>query len=247
MAKSLSQLQHLTLDTLLENLTSLSRLNVDYKDLPTFDGTNSSFKSFLNDFEDLSHLAKWTDEEKLAILPTRLKRRPKFYFRRLKADQKKTYKIAIEELSKMFDSRQINSMMKRELHSAKQGDETLLDYLERIEYLFTELEIESTEQIDFMIAGLNPELQDYIFLKLPLSYEQAVNSLILRQSLIERRAVVSDDNPSTEKQLTDEEKEETKQDFACWICNTPGHFKRNCWITRKHQKTKMVIDDSGRK
>lgn len=161
------------------------RPQVKYKDVPIYDGTSSrSFKAFLNDFESLAQLGVWTEEEKLLILPTRLRKRPKLMFRRLKHEKKETFEMAIEALRTLFDSTADESILKKELHSIKQQNYlSFFKYLERIEYLFTELDVHPDKQLDFFMTGLNPDSHDYIYMKQSPSYEDAVNSLKLKLSI----------------------------------------------------------------
>ena len=131
----------------------------------------------------MARLGFWTEEEKLAALLTSLSKRPKMFYHRLPPEAKATYKMAIDEIQTMFDAREDTSILRRELHTIKQGDSSVMEYLERIEYLFTELEVHPNAQLDYLTAGLRPDLQDYVYLKQPLSCNAAVKALKLKVSI----------------------------------------------------------------
>ena len=121
----------------------------------------------------MARLGAWTEEEKLAAFPTSLTNRPKMYYHRLPPESKMTYEMAKEAIKKMSEAPEDLSILRRVLHTIKQGYSTLLEYLDRIEYLFTELEVHQNAQLDYLITGLRPSLQDYIYLKQPKTYNAA--------------------------------------------------------------------------
>ena len=170
------------------SINKLCRPKVFRSELPIFDGTGSkSFKSFLREFEDLAKLGEWTNKEKLAVLPSILDKRPKMFFHRLTSNRKSTFESAISELKVMFDAPEDNVIRRRKLHSIRQDDKPLLEFLEELEYLFTELEIPENLQLDYLTAALRNDLQDFICVKQYKSYEDAVRALKLKESLRKKK------------------------------------------------------------
>eukprot|EP00111_Clytia_hemisphaerica_P012926 TCONS_00037965-protein len=170
--------------TFVQSLNKLCRPKITPADLPTFDGTNSkSFKSFLREFNDLTRLGEWTEEEKLASLPSVLQKRPKLFFYRLEPELKKTFAVAINEMEAMFDAPEETSIRRQKLHSIKQNETPLLAYLEELEFLFTELEVPDKLQLDFLTSGLRADLQDFVCLRQFKTYNDAVKDLKLKESV----------------------------------------------------------------
>eukprot|EP00111_Clytia_hemisphaerica_P018287 TCONS_00054086-protein len=171
-------------ESFIESIHKLTRPNVTKKDLPIFDGTESkSFKMFLQEFEDITKLGQWSDEDKLAALPTILEGRPKLYYHRLDPKKKKTYENAIKAIEKMFDSPENICILRRELRNIQQGELPLVEYLERLEYLFTELSVPEDRHLDLLTGGLREDLQDYLDLKEIKTYDSAVRSLKMKESV----------------------------------------------------------------
>eukprot|EP00111_Clytia_hemisphaerica_P016400 TCONS_00048555-protein len=170
--------------TLSESIAKISRPQVHYQDLPVFDGSGSkSYKTFIREFEEMARLGFWTEEEKLAAFPARLDKRPKLYYHRLTKELKKTYNAAKEAVKEMFGNAEDESLLRRELHTIKQGATPLLEYLHRLEELFTELDVHPNAQLDYLTAGLRPDLQDYVYLRQFKKYHEAVKALKLKESI----------------------------------------------------------------
>ena len=171
-------------ESFLESINKLTRPNVTKKDLPIFDGTESkSFKMFLQEFEDITRLGQWTDKDKLAALPTILEGRPKLFYHRLDAAKKQSYDSAIKAIEKMFDSPENICILRRELRNIRQGELPLIQYLERLEYLFTELSVPEDRHLELLTGGLREDLQDYLDLKEIKSYDSAVRCLKMKESV----------------------------------------------------------------
>jgi len=182
--KPIQQQTFLTETSFVESLNKLSRPKITHLDLPTFDGTGSkSFKTFLKEFEDITNLGKWTEEEKLAALPSILQKRPKIFFHRMNETYKTSFALTIKKIESMFDAPEKKVIRRRKLHSIKQGDSSFLTYLEELEFLFTELKVPENRQLDFLLAELRPDLQDFVCLKQFKTYNDAVKALKLKESL----------------------------------------------------------------
>eukprot|EP00111_Clytia_hemisphaerica_P012839 TCONS_00037751-protein len=128
----------------------MNHLNVEHDDFPIFDEYDKTFRSFLAEFNELSSVAELSDNQKLTLLPTRSRRRPKWYFRGPSNERKNTYDKAIESLTTEFDN---ESLLRKDLYSIKQGQSTLDEYVEKMEQMFTELNVKPDEKLDFFMAG----------------------------------------------------------------------------------------------
>ena len=153
-------------DELSNTFPKTNHLTISISDFPIFDGISMTFRLFLDDFEDLAHVANLSNNVKLALLPTRLMRRPKWFYRRLDNGRKKTYELAVESLKEIFDYPQQQYPLQRKLHRIKQNDySSLADYIETIEKLFTELRTKPEYQLGFFLAGLDIDLQNFLMLE----------------------------------------------------------------------------------
>ena len=215
----------------------MNHLNVDYDDFPIFDEYDLSFRSFLADFNELSSVAELSDNQKLTLLPTRFRRRPKWYFRGLSNDRNNTYDKAIESLTTEFDN---ESFLRKNLYSTKQSQSTLDEYVEKMEQMFTELNVKPDEKLDFFVAGLDENAQDDLFLNKIDSYEKAVRRLKLKLS-IEKRKSSKSKNPSTDdREMSEDNAPQSKtmrNEKLCYVCKEPGHLAINCWFRARAKRT----------
>ena len=103
----------------------------------------------------MTRLGFYSEEERLAAFPANLEKRPKLYYHRFLSEAKRTYKAAKEAIEEMFGNAEDESLLRRELHTIKQGDTPLFEYLQPLEELFTELNVHPNAQLDYLTAGLS--------------------------------------------------------------------------------------------
>jgi len=214
----------------------MNHLNVDHDDFPIFDEYDKTFRSFLADFNELSSVAELSDNQKLTLLPTRLRRRPKWYFRGLSNERKNTYDKAIESLTTEFDN---ESLLRKDLYSIKQGQSTLDEYVEKMEQMFTELNFKPDEKLDFFMAGLDENTQNDLFLNEIDSYEKAVRRLKLKLSIEKRKSSKSKKPFTRDREMSENKAHQSKtmgNDQLCYVCQEPGHLAINCWFRERFFK-----------
>ena len=157
-------------DALLTAFTRLARLDTQVVQLPSFGDGELTADQFFRKFERVSNLNGWTKDEKVQILTSCLKRRVLTLYKSLPLDIQSDYEKAKKAVLAHNDAPEMKARLRNELYTKKQGDTPLEPYLERLEYLFGELQIPESTKIDILMANLNPQLSYKLQIRQPRRY-----------------------------------------------------------------------------
>ncbi|XP_062574023.1 uncharacterized protein LOC134235877 [Saccostrea cucullata] len=215
--------------------------------LPPYTGSEK-WRVWLNRFESVAKLAKWTAKEKLQqILPRIQGIAADFVFGQLKKETIGNYETLVAEIESRFGTLENKRVYKTQFNNKRQGkDESLEEYAADIKRLYDWAHPSrdaSTRQEDLIskfLQGLwDSKARQYIELhKEPSTIEEAVQQVAAymsvtsnlttneeRHTIRQAKPYGKGDNHYTGKGNTNSVKM-TKGN--CFICNMPGHYAREC-------------------
>ena len=165
-------------------LDALMARNVDISSLPKFgESVKEDIVEFLDRLELSLQFYDLTDLQKARVIPLVLKGRAyTFYLTRPQAT-KDNYQLLRDELREEFNAPELLYRKRQELYSIRQNKEPISTYLERVEKLAQNLDIEDQSKLDIMISGLDKRYRTYIQMKQPENYSAATRALLLKEAI----------------------------------------------------------------
>lgn len=200
-------------------LGALMARNVDISSLPKFgESVKEDIVEFLDRLELSLQFYDLTDLQKARVIPLVLKGRAyTFYLTRPQAT-KDDYQLLTDELREEFNAPELLYRKRQELYSIRQNKEPISTYLERVEKLAQNLDIEDQSKLDIMISGLDKKYRTYIQMKQPENYSAATRALLLKEAI---------NPPQSDDMLRHVlETVQSIKDSQNKVSETKNHFKR---------------------
>ena len=226
-----------------ERLAAILTRNLDIKSLPKFGQTaNDDITDFLLQLDHILIFYHLADEQKARIFPLVLQGRAYTFYLTRPDETKANYQQMREALLAEFNAPEVQYQKRQQLHELKQNEQSIHDYLSKVEKLSQHLDVANQTKLDIMIAGLDPQYRRFIQMEQPATYEDATRKLLLKESI----------SPPEDKKLL-ENVLETIQTIknnqenggighsnnlhtnhnprnyrSCYYCGKPGHMMKEC-------------------
>lgn len=157
---------------------------IDVSSLPTFgQDVDDDIIDFFERYEMTLEFYELSNELKAKLVPQVLKKRALTFYRTLTSAVKENYDDLKQTFTQEFDVPQIRYRKRQMLYQITQDNESISEYLGRLEKLSQNLNIPDQSKLDIMIAGLNDGYRKYIQMRQPETYREATHSLLLKEAV----------------------------------------------------------------
>ena len=140
-----------------------------------------SIIDWLNNYDRIAACNKWEEEKQTQALPLYLDKSALIYYESLPDGIKQNQVLLKEAFKKQYNSVDRQWALKTKLYAHKQED-SLSKYIDELEQLCQELQIQANQKMDHFINGLKPYLKEAMLMKQPKDYNAAVAFARLKDS-----------------------------------------------------------------
>ena len=177
---------------------STSKVGIPFKDIKKFSGkdTDESINDFLFRFQHISRLNKYTESDKLNILPILLEGSALSVYKNLTPRQLESSEEILNSLVQRFNPLSLRQSKKMQVYLTKMKDEDDLEHF--IQELLKEAkncELQEREIMDIFINNVSPRIKHTLIMQQPTTLSAALSIARLKQ-------VADDTCPKKSKAVT---------------------------------------------
>lgn len=186
----------------------------------TFDHKIMSAKSWMSDFENISKMNCWSDDEKISYLPLSLIGEARRWYEIHSAIS--DWKVLKSKFLERFDLSNKSIVMEKLRTVRKFENESVLHYYERVLELLNDYDgfFDDEAKREFVVAGLPFEIKTNVIRK-KIKFDG------LEEFFIEMQTFDLFNKPPTQKKNVDYKK---IFDVECYKCGKKGHIKSQCKV-----------------
>ena len=156
----------------------------DHVQLPAFNGEESDDIGIY--FEDLDAIAEfhgWNEKAKVDAIPLTLHKHAKMFYLTLPDNVRRNYQNVRNAFKNHFDPPEIKWQKRNQLYSSKQESKTLEEFINELDTLAFKVGVADETKRDIFINGLKNNLKQYVLLKQPFTYADAISAARLKNSI----------------------------------------------------------------
>ena len=164
---------------------STSKVEIPFKDIKKFSGkdTDESINDFLFRFQQISRLNKYTESDKLNILPILLQGSALSVYKNLTPRQLESSEEILNSLVQRFNPLSLRQSKKMQVYLTKMKDdeEDLEHFIEKLLKEAKNCELKECEIIDIFVNNVSPRIKHTLIMQQPTTLSAALSIARLKQ------------------------------------------------------------------